>query len=136
MIADNSISQMWISSPLREKCPNTEVYLVPIFPGLFSLFSQNVEKYWPEKTPYPETFHNLLSCLLTAIWIIPAAPRIILHSFRKCEVTDDTHIRPYTHSGSFAGYDVIMVINIHEIHQIQDFEIFFSLVLVIFRGFR
>ena len=36
---------------LREKCPNAE-YL--------SLFSSNVGKYGPEKTPYLDTFHAML----------------------------------------------------------------------------
>ena len=33
----------------REKCPNTEFFLVRIFP--------NLGKYRPEKTPYLDTFH-------------------------------------------------------------------------------
>ena len=51
---------------LREKCPNTEFFLVRIFPDLdwirrdteyLSVFSPNPEKYGPEKTPYLDTFH-------------------------------------------------------------------------------
>ena len=36
---------------LREKCPNTEFFLVRIFPYL-SVFSPNAGKYGPEKTLY------------------------------------------------------------------------------------
>ena len=51
---------------LREKCPNTEFFLVRIFPhsdwirrdtSYLSVFSPNVEKYGPEKTPYLDIFH-------------------------------------------------------------------------------
>ena len=38
------------SAPLREKCPNTEFFLVCIF-------SPNTGKYGPDKTPYLDTFH-------------------------------------------------------------------------------
>ena len=37
---------------LREKCPNTEY---------FSVFRPNAGKYWPEKTPYLNTFHVVLA---------------------------------------------------------------------------
>ena len=37
---------------LREKCPNAE-YL--------SAFSPNARKYGPEKTPYLDTFHAVIS---------------------------------------------------------------------------
>ena len=55
-----------ISKALREKCPNTEFYLLHIFPHLdwirtdtsyFSVFSPNAGKYGPEKTPSLDTFH-------------------------------------------------------------------------------
>ena len=46
---------------LREKCPNTEYFLVCIFPNsdwkYLSVFSPNAGKYGPEKTPYLDTFH-------------------------------------------------------------------------------
>ena len=51
---------------LREKCPNTEFFLVCIFPHsdwiwrgteYLSVFSPNAGKYGPEKTPYLDTFH-------------------------------------------------------------------------------
>ena len=41
---------------LREKCPNTEFFLVRIFPYL-SVFSPKAGKYRPEKTLYLDTFH-------------------------------------------------------------------------------
>ena len=60
---------------LREKCPNTEFFLVRIFPEYLSVFSPNAgkygsehlsvfspnaEKYGPEKTPYLDTFHAVV----------------------------------------------------------------------------
>ena len=47
---------------LREKCPNTEFFLVRIFPHSDwirrdTVFSPNVGKYGPQKTPYFDTFH-------------------------------------------------------------------------------
>ena len=51
---------------LREKCPNTELFLVRIFPHshwirrdtpYLSVFSLNAGKYGAEKTPYLDTFH-------------------------------------------------------------------------------
>ena len=50
---------------LREKCPNTEFFW-SVFSCIWteygeirylSVFSPNVEKYEPEKTPYLDTFH-------------------------------------------------------------------------------
>ena len=50
---------------LREKCPNTEFFLVRIFlhsdwirkdTSYLSVFSPNAGKYGPEKTPYLDTF--------------------------------------------------------------------------------
>ena len=48
-----------IKTSLREKCPNTEFFLVRILPHLeyLSVFSPNAGKYGPEKTPYLDTFH-------------------------------------------------------------------------------
>ena len=49
---------------LHEKCPNTEYFLVPIFPHsdliqrdaeYLSVFSPNAGKYVPEKNPYLNT---------------------------------------------------------------------------------
>ena len=51
---------------LCEMCPNTEFFLVRIFPHsdwiwrdtkYLSVFSPNAGKYGPEKTPYLDTFH-------------------------------------------------------------------------------
>ena len=51
---------------LREKCPNTEFFLVRFFPHsdwirrdtpYLSVFSPNAEKYGPEKTSYLGTLH-------------------------------------------------------------------------------
>ena len=56
---------------LREKCPNTEFFLVRIFSHsycirndtpYFSVFSPNAGKYRPEKTPYLDTFHAMNGC--------------------------------------------------------------------------
>ena len=55
-----------MSQALREKCPNTEFFLVHTFPRsdrirrdteYLSVFSPNVGKYGPELTPYLDTFH-------------------------------------------------------------------------------
>ena len=59
---------------MREKCPNTEFFLVRIFPysdwtrrdtPYLSIFSPNAGKYGPEKTPYLDTF--LASFKLNAV---------------------------------------------------------------------
>ena len=64
---------------LHEKYPNTEFFLIRIFPHLdwirrdteyLSVFSPNAGKYEPEKTPYLNTFHAVLT------------------SFRKSELND------------------------------------------------
>ena len=53
---------------LREKCRNTEFFLVRIFPhsnwirrdtSYLSVFCSIAEKYGPEKTPYFDTFHTV-----------------------------------------------------------------------------
>ena len=47
---------------LREKCPNTEFFLVRIRRDTYlSVFRPNVVKYGPEKTPYLDTFHAVFS---------------------------------------------------------------------------
>ena len=57
---------------LREKCPNTELFLVRIYTYLdwirryteyLSVFSPNVGKYGPEKTPYLDTFQTVRNFL-------------------------------------------------------------------------
>ena len=56
----------WNQLSLREKCPNTEFFLVRIFPHFsHSVFSPNVGKYGPEKTPYLDNFHAVY-CLCTS----------------------------------------------------------------------
>ena len=54
---------------LREKCPNTELFLVRIFPHsdwirrgtkYLSVFSPNAGKYGPQISPYLDTFHAVL----------------------------------------------------------------------------
>ena len=53
---------------LREKCPNTEFFLVRIFPHwnwirtdteYLSVFSLNAVRYGPEKTQYLDTLHDV-----------------------------------------------------------------------------
>ena len=55
---------------LREKCPNTEFFLVRIFPhsdrirrdtDYLSVFSPNAGKYGPEKTLHLDTFDAVSS---------------------------------------------------------------------------
>ena len=64
------IHKIWLrslnfSQKLREKCPNTEFFLIRIFPHLdwirrdnpyLSVFSPNAGIYGPEKTPYLADF--------------------------------------------------------------------------------
>ena len=56
----------WVTLSLCEMCPNTEFFLVRIFPhsdsirrdtSYLSILSPNAGKYWPKKTPYLDTFH-------------------------------------------------------------------------------
>ena len=66
---------------LCEMCPNTEFFLVRIFPhsvwilrdtSYFSVFSPNAEKYGPEKTSYLDSFHAVCATrfqLLFNLWI-------------------------------------------------------------------
>ena len=57
----------FLTFSLHEKCPNTELFLVRIFPHLdwirrdteyLSVFSLNAGKYGLEKTPYLDTFYR------------------------------------------------------------------------------
>ena len=59
-------SSNYLNMPLREKCPNTELFLVRIFlysdwiwrdTPYLSVFSSNTWKYGLEMTPYLDTFH-------------------------------------------------------------------------------
>ena len=74
----NSQLHYWILTfPLYEMCPNTEFFLVRIFPhsdwirrdsSYLSVFSPNVRKYGPEKTPYLDAFHAVLSLKRNILW--------------------------------------------------------------------
>ena len=57
---------LFSEAPLREKCPNTDFFLVRIFPHsdliwrdtpYLSVFSPNTGKCGPQKSPYLDTFH-------------------------------------------------------------------------------
>ena len=61
---------LWLS--LREKCPNTEFFLVRIFPHsdwirrdtkYLSVLTPNAGKYGPEKTPHLDNFHPVCSII-------------------------------------------------------------------------
>ena len=54
-----------VSFTLLQKCPNTEVFLVRIFPhsDYLSIFSPNAGIYGPGKTPYLGTFHKVFLML-------------------------------------------------------------------------
>ena len=63
---------------LREKCPNTEFFLVRIFrhsdwirrdTSYLSVFSPNAGKYGPEKSPYLDTFHTVRT-ISACVWCI------------------------------------------------------------------
>ena len=67
-----------VPQTLREKCPNTELFLVRIFPHsdrirrdteYLSLFSPNAGKYGPEITPYLGTFHAVRTSELLVIFV-------------------------------------------------------------------
>ena len=62
------LRNLFVGPSLREKCPNTEFFLVHIFPHLdwirrdtpyLSVFSLNAGKYGPEKTPYLNTSRSV-----------------------------------------------------------------------------
>ena len=58
---DSMITILWMYSStcisLREKCPNTGLFLVRIFLYWGWKYSPNTGKYGPEITPYLDTFH-------------------------------------------------------------------------------
>ena len=69
LIWDQDIKINSVKLTLREKCPNTELFLVRIFPHSdqirrdtknFSEFSPNTGKYGSEKTLYLDNFHTVL----------------------------------------------------------------------------
>ena len=59
-----SVGVIYFTLPLREKCPNTEFFLVRIFPHSGWIFSPNAGKYGPEKTPYLDTFHAVFASFM------------------------------------------------------------------------
>ena len=64
----------------RERCPNTELFLVLIFPHsdwikkdtpYLSVFRPNAGKYRPEKNSDLDTFHAvLIQIILSVAWIL------------------------------------------------------------------
>ena len=66
-----------LNRSLREKCPNTEFFLVRISP----VFSSNAGKYGPEKTPYLDTFARIYPVVYFCM------KKIIIDSFRFCPYT-------------------------------------------------
>ena len=52
----------FLANSLREKCPDTEFFLVRIFPQsnwYLPVFTPSTGKYGPGKTPYLDTFHTV-----------------------------------------------------------------------------
>ena len=55
---------------LREKCPNMEFFFWSVYSflrteyGDLRRFSPYTEKYGPEKTPYLDTFHELMDFII------------------------------------------------------------------------
>ena len=79
-------TKFFLWHPLCEICPNTEFFLVRIFPHSgwirrdrkhLSVFSPNAWKYGPEKTPYLDTFH-VVSCKLWRINMIMLATTMLM----------------------------------------------------------
>ena len=78
---ENRQHHITLTIPLREKCPNTEFFLVRIFPHLdwislyneyLSVFRLNAGKYGSEKTLYLDTFRAVylgLSYLHKLLWV-------------------------------------------------------------------
>ena len=76
----SSASWHWQQYPLREKRPNTELFLLRIFPKYFSVLCPNAGKYGPEITPYLDVFHgrkNASICnLLNLLFFLQCKARI------------------------------------------------------------
>ena len=51
------------SHPLREKCPNAEFFLVRVSPHA-DCPNADAGKCGPEKTPYLDTFHGVIVCVI------------------------------------------------------------------------
>ena len=79
---------------LREKCPNTKLFLIRIFlysdwiqrfTEKISIFSPNTGKYGPEITPYLDTFHAVYVRWRSALYwlrnVFIYGERKILHFF-------------------------------------------------------
>ena len=65
------------------KCPNTELFLVLIFPhsewirrdtSYLSVFTPNAEKHGPEITPYLDTFHTVTFTQSIDLWLLLISP--------------------------------------------------------------
>ena len=122
-----NLEQLYKIFTLREKCPNTEFFLVHIFPHsdwirrdtpyLF-VFSPYAEKYESEKTSYLDTFHaviwsNLLQlkkwCLANneirinyqrKLWRSNAqSKKIQLAGYTFCIICKDIMFFPFFNSG-------------------------------------
>ena len=90
-VNNSNYTSVFFKHPLREKCPNTEIFLVRILPHsdwirrdteYLSVFSPNAGNYEPEKTPYSDTFHAVILALLIDV-------------LKKSE-PDQAHIFQYT----------------------------------------
>ena len=76
-----------ILNTLREKWPNTKFFLVRIFlhsdwirrdTPYLSVFSPNVGKYEPQKTPYLDTFHAVITPNNVSFWKISSIQYITI----------------------------------------------------------
>ena len=83
---------------LREKCPNTELFLVRIFPisnwirrnsSYLSVFSPNAGKYRPDETPYLDTFHTVW------IFLVEKRKSEYHHWIPRIRIRYSTHIFTY-----------------------------------------
>ena len=86
---------------LREKCPNTESFLVRSFPHSYlSVFSPNAGKYWSEKTPYFDTFHAVQALKIkSSIFTYPTNSSNSLISVQP--ILSDRNVSPKS-KGNFA----------------------------------
>ena len=89
ILFDRNCSVLYFSTPLREKCSNTEFALVRIFPHLdwirrdteyLSVFSPNAGKYRPAKTPYLDNFHAVLTL---STYVFLKMNRLGIHFFYR-----------------------------------------------------
>ena len=75
---------------LREKCPNTEFFLVHIFLYSDWIFSPNKGKYEPEKTPHLDTLHTVEHKKPIFIIFLKHSPSILPH---RCIQNSAKHLR-------------------------------------------